>query len=163
MTQVDETDREGVKAPPLDRRVTFAIHRISAQLARITNPIFSQHDLDLDTARIVVILLERKTMPISDLIELMLLPQSTVSHQLRRLEKRGLITRQRLEADHRTVAISLTQQGRKVARVANALSEKVYGAMVGPIEGADRTVMMHQLEDMLVRLQSFEATVRNPK
>lgn len=160
MTKAKDKDTAPNKSPPLDKRATFAIHRISAQLARITNPIFSEHDLDLDTARIVVILLERKTISIAELIDLMLLPQSTVSHQLRRLEKRGLIARQRLESDQRSVAISLTQQGKKIAHVASAMSQKVYEAMEAPLSTSERSTLMRQLEDMLVRLQSLETNVR---
>lgn len=160
MTDLELKSAEALTVPVLDKRVTFAIHRISAQLARITNPIFNQYDIDLDTARIIVILLDRKTIPIGELIELMLLPQSTVSHQLRRLEKRGLITRQRLAADQRSVAVTLTPQGKKVAKAANALSVEVQKTMVDGIPEDERLELMEQLEEMLHRLKSMDTSQR---
>lgn len=156
MSDTDTEDLVELKVPPLEGRVTFAIHRISAQLARITNPIFNQLDIDLDTARIIVILLDRKMIPISELIELMLLPQSTISHQLRRLENRGLITRQRLAADQRSVAVALTPLGKKVAKEANAMSKKVQKTMVKGMDEDECHDLMDQLEDMLERLRSVD-------
>lgn len=160
MTDLELKLAEDLTVPPLDKRVTFAIHRISAQLARITNPVFNQYDIDLDTARIIVILLDRKTIPIGELIDLMLLPQSTVSHQLRRLEKRGLITRQRLAADQRSVAVTLTPQGKRVAKAANALSEDVQKTMVDGMAEEERVELMEQLEDMLQRLKRMVPSQR---
>ena len=50
----------------------------------------------------------------------MVLPQSTISHQLQRLEKRKLLGRRRAQDDNRSVAVSLTQQGPEVARQCNS-------------------------------------------
>lgn len=143
-------------APPLEGRVTFALHQIMAQLARITNPVFSEYDLDLDTARIIVLLLGRKTMLVSELIDLTVLPQSTVSHQLRRLEKRGLLSRQRLASDKRSVALMLTPQGKKVAKVANGLSEDVYAAMTANLTQDERRDLMATLSDIFQQLKAFD-------
>lgn len=148
---------KGVAKPPSsDKRISFVIHRISGQLGRINNPIFSQHDLDLDTSRILVILLDKKMVRIGELIELMLKPQSTISHQLRRLESRGLVKRERMASDQRLIAVTLTKEGKKIAKEANKMSLKVYEAMVGDLDTEKYDLVQHELNAMLMRLKALE-------
>jgi len=117
--------------PPLGERVTFLIHRINARLAQAANPVFRRHDLDLYSSRILVALLERAEMTVGELVELMVLPQSTISHQLRRLESAGLIRRRRRANDNRSVSVTLTPHGAAVSAECNELSRAIYSVMVG--------------------------------
>jgi DNA-binding MarR family transcriptional regulator len=109
-------------APPMNRRLTFQVHRVNAKIAQVANPLFRIQQLDLLSSRILVLLLERGEMRVGELVEEMVLPQSTISHQLQRLEKRKLLRRRRVKDDNRAVAVSLTRKGLEVARQCNQLS-----------------------------------------
>src|SRR6478735_8327365 len=104
---------------PASRRLTLQVHRLSARIAKVANPLFRVHDLDQVSSRILVLLLERGEMRVGELVDYMVLPQSTISHQLQRLEKRKLLRRRRARDDNRSVAVSLTQRGLEVARQCN--------------------------------------------
>lgn len=119
------------KTPPfperrkLEDRVSFLTHRINARLVQICNPVIAPYNLDLYSSRIIVALAEMEAMKVGELVDLMALPQSTMSHQLKRLEKDGYVLRTRSDTDNRTVVITLTEKGKSVAETCNRLSDLV--------------------------------------
>lgn len=138
--------------PPLIDRVTFIIHRINARLAQAANPVFRRHHLDLYSSRILVALHERGELTVGELVELMVLPQSTISHQLRRLESSGLIRRRRKASDNRSVSVTLSLKGKPVARECNELSRAIYGAMVATLSPAELTALRGLLRRIYANL-----------
>ena len=109
----------------LEDRVSFLTHRINAQLQQVCNPLIADHKLDLYSSRIIVAIAEKGPMKVGELVDLMALPQSTMSHQLKRLERDDYVTRTRSDADNRTVVITLTQKGTNVAEICNRLSDVI--------------------------------------
>jgi len=110
---------------PLENRVSFLTHRINARLQQLSNPILAPLQLDLYSSRIIVALAERGPMKVGQLVDLMALPQSTMSHQLKRMEKDGYVQRTRSDLDNRTVVITLTDKGATVSETCNKWSDQV--------------------------------------
>lgn len=108
---------------PLEDRVSFLTHRINAHLQQVCNPLIAPLQLDLYSSRIIVAIAEKGPMKVGELVELMALPQSTMSHQLKRLERDDYVLRTRSDTDNRTVVITLTQKGQDVAEINNQLSD----------------------------------------
>lgn len=133
---------------PLLERVSFLVHRVNAQMLRICNPHFQKWGVDLVTSRMMVALLENHAMTAGEIVQLMALPQSTISHQLKRLEKLGYITRESGEADSRIVIARLTDAGREVAREANALSREIIAQMLQSISDKDAQTIGGGLKEM---------------
>jgi MarR family transcriptional regulator, organic hydroperoxide resistance regulator len=144
-------------SPPTHTRVTFLIHQVNAKIAQVANPLFRIHALDLVSSRIVVLLLEHHEMRVGELVETMVLPQSTISHQVLKLEKRGLVRRRRAADDNRAVAVSLTPKGEAVARECNQLSLAVYRHIVDGLSDAEADVLRALLGKMFAALGSFAA------
>ena len=111
--------------PPLEDRVTFMTHRINARLQQVSSPVISQFGLDLYSSRVLFALQQNGPMKVGRLVDLMVLPQSTISHQLKRMEKDGLVHRTRSETDNRNVLISVTEAGAKATEVCTCLSNIV--------------------------------------
>lgn len=130
--------------PPLSSRATFLVHRINAQILQICNPVLAAYDLDLYSSRILVALAEFGPMKVGGLVELMALPQSTISHQIKRLEKLGYLSRARSAHDNRAVEVSLTLRGAELAALCDDLSAAVYGPV--------RAAMAPEELETLVRL-----------
>lgn len=139
---------EPVAVTPLLERVSFLVHRVNAQMLRICNPHFQKWGVDLVTSRMMVALLENGSLTAGEIVQLMALPQSTISHQLKRLEKLGYITRESGEADSRIVIARLTSEGRKIAREANALSREVVAQMLHEISDRDAENIRSSLKQM---------------
>ena len=69
-------------------------------------------------SRILIILYERKVITQKDLTELLGIKPGSASEILTKLERAALITRIHSENDHRTMEISLTAEGEKLAKEA---------------------------------------------
>jgi len=159
-TEAADTPRDvssGPDAPPVEERVSFLIHKVNARLAQIVNREFRAVDLDLFSSRILVFLLERREMRVGELVEAMVLPQSTISHQLQRLEKKKLIRRRRTKEDNRSVAVVLTAHGEQVALQCNRLSLDVYRALTAQFSDAELSSLRTQLRRMFEALGTFGA------
>ena len=142
-------------SPPARTRVTFLIHRVNAKIAQVANPLFRIHALDLVSSRIIVLLLEQREMRVGEIVEHMVLPQSTISHQVLKLEKRKLLRRRRAADDNRSVAVSLTRKGVAVAHECNALSLAVYRHIIEGLSGAEADTLRALLGKLFAALGTF--------
>lgn len=141
--------------PPINERISFLMHRVDAQLDAVCNPHFRHLDVVLHNSRMLVLLLEMGQTRVADLVERMVLPQSTISHQLRELEKRELITRGTDESDNRATLVKLTPKGKRIAQQCNELSSEVYGAMVEGLSATDIERLRDQLRGIFNRLEQL--------
>lgn len=87
-------------------------------------------------------------MAAGDIVRVMALPQSTVSHQLKRLDKLGYLTRTPDPLDSRIVVATLTLEGRTVARQSNALSREITSVLTDTLAGLDAQVFRATLKRM---------------
>jgi MarR family transcriptional regulator, organic hydroperoxide resistance regulator len=132
--------------PPLEERPTFLIHRVNAKIAQVCNPVFAKFDLDIYSSRIIVAVAQHGSMKVGSLVDLMALPQSTISHQLKRLEKVGYIRRRRADEDNRSVNITLTASGARVATICNRLSRMVYTPLAEALTSEESAMLAQLLE-----------------
>jgi DNA-binding MarR family transcriptional regulator len=156
----DSTAAPAAASPPevaLADRLTFLFHVASARVATIGNRHFREHDLNHFSARILVLLLEKKELRTGELGELMVLPQSTISSQLQGLHKKRLIRRRRSRQDNRTVLVTLTPAGLELARDCNELSLRVHDAMLRDIPAREQAVAFGFLRKINDRLLALEA------
>jgi DNA-binding MarR family transcriptional regulator len=152
-------DNQQATLPMLVDRVSFMIHRIGEHMARICNPWFQEWGLDLVTSRMMVALLERETMTAGEIVKIMALPQSTISHQLKRLEGLGYLTRTVGADDSRIVVARLTERGLDVAQRSNQLSRTVVTQLVSAIGEDDLDRVRAALKRADVALEAmFDAT-----
>lgn len=140
--------------PLLLDRISFLVHRINAHLLRTTNPLLKRWGVDLTESRLLVALLENGPMPAGEIVRIMALPQSTISHQVKRLEKAGYVTRNPGDNDSRIVIADLTDKGRVVANEANAHSRDVTDQVLAAI-GAN------EVELVRAALKRIDAALAN--
>lgn len=87
-------------------------------------------------------------MKVGQLVDLMALPQSTMSHQLKRMEKDGYVQRTRSDSDNRTVVITLSPKGEAVSETCNRWSDQVMSSISDDLSDAE----IEQLSDLLQRV-----------
>ena len=143
-------------APEMAQRVSFLVHRVSARIAVIGNRHFRAHDLNHFSARILVLLFEKEELRTGELVDLMVLPQSTISSQLQGLHKKRLIRRRRSRQDNRSVIVTLTDAGRELACDCNELSLRVHAATLRDISVGDREIAFAFLRTIDQRLAELE-------
>jgi hypothetical protein len=91
-------------------------------------------------------------MRVGELVDAMALPQSTMSHQLKRLQTRRLIRRRRSRRDNRSVAVMLTPAGEEIARACEHYSVAVQRRVIESFstEQIDQlTKLLNSLFDVL--------------
>lgn len=137
---------------PFDGRLTFLVYRVTAKLTLVANRLFRQHGLDIYSSRILLLLLEHGESAIGELIQAMALPQSTISHQLSRLEKQGLIARRRATDDSRVVRVTLTPAGTLAAGACQEFSRSVNRAMSHDLDPVERLVLPAALRKLVATL-----------
>ena len=143
--------------PAVDQRPTFIVHRLNAELARICNPMFRRLGVDLITSRILVVLLEQQQAYIGDIVDIMALPQSTVSHQLKRLEAANLVKREADKADNRAIVVTLTRKGREVAMQCDHISAAIYEELFSDTADAQIEQLVKRLSELEGKLKSINA------
>lgn len=145
--------------PPLMDRISFLTHRLNALMARACNPYFQVWGVDLVMSRMMVVMLEHGPLPAGEIVRIMALPQSTISHQIKRLEKLGYVERKQGKQDSRVRVASLTEKGREVAQKANHLSQQVVGVLMDSIGESDIEIVRAALKRADRALQGFKLTV----
>jgi DNA-binding MarR family transcriptional regulator len=149
-------------APLLEQRFSFLFHRMAARVASIGNQHFKKHKLNHYSARILVLLLEHRELRNGELVELMLLPQSTISTQLLALNKRRLISRRRSRQDNRSVIVSLTPAGQVVAQDCDMLSARVQDELAQLFDAGSLPEIYALLQRMEQRLAEMEQDSLHP-
>ncbi|MCB1388691.1 MAG: MarR family transcriptional regulator [Rhodobacteraceae bacterium] len=143
--------------PLLENRVTFLTHRINARLQQVSLPVISPYSMDLYSSRILFALDQNGPMKVGQLVELMALPQSTISHQLKRMEKSGLIRRTRSDHDNRSVEVSQTEEGIQATRVCTALSDAIAERLSAALTPAEMQSLIEGLNRVFQALGDMPA------
>lgn len=147
----------GTEAPPLANRLSFLVHEISARIASWGNRHFRDHGLNHFSARILILLLENGDLRTGELVDRMVLPQSTISTQLIALQKKHLIKRRRSRQDNRSVIVSLTAAGLELAKACNELSLRTQSALLSDISAQETEAALRFLRKMASRLIELES------
>ena len=120
----DEADAEDPLR--LDRQVCFAVSVAARSVVALYRPILEPMGLTHPQYLVMLALWERSPRSVKDLSGALALDPGTLSPLLKRLEAAGLVTRRRDPADERNLAVTLTDEGRRL----RAEAEKVPPAVV---------------------------------
>ena len=125
-------------------RTTLPLHRI-----------LKQKGIRESEWRVLATLFDAEAgMGVSELARHVLVPQSTLSRRLDRMEGRGLVERNARAGDRRSTAVTLSARGRETARALMALAlerERIDAAGLG-------TADLETLKGLLARLLSGSET-----
>jgi len=165
MTKLDDPSQPpGLELGPLRENLPFLTRALRAYI-RVENAGFFA-DFDTEQGEIVVISVIGLNPGISqnDVAATLVLKKSAVTKVIRGLEDRGLVHREKVKADKRFNALSLTPTGQeKYARI-NARMTEQHTALLEPFNAAERAelfTLLNRLHQHLVardQLRSGSAT-----
>jgi DNA-binding MarR family transcriptional regulator len=104
--------------------------------------------LSIQEARALIVLAQHRTMRVSALADVTCIEASALSHMLRGLSRRGLLTRNRAKQDNRSVDVALTVTGSHLAQVCVALSRKHEATLLRRFSEKDRSALRAMLRRM---------------
>jgi len=113
------------------------------------NDLFSQEPVagDLTKQQFTVLAAVEQNEGVSqtDLVAVTGIDRSTLAEMIRRMIEKGLVMRERTEADQRANAVRLGPSGRKALRGARAASDKVERALLASLPAGDRAKFSRML------------------
>ncbi len=131
-------------APP---EVMDSLVQVSFTVMAFLNQAASAHDLSLTQLRTLAILRDRQP-KMAELAAYLGLDRSSVSGLIDRAVGRGLVRRLASSDDGRAVRVSLTADGRRLARVLTA----EFGALIAPLTEHLSPTEQKRLSSLLMRL-----------
>lgn len=96
----------------LDRQVCFPLYAATNLLQRLYRPLLRPLGLTYSQYLVMLMLWERSPVTVGEVGLCLHLETGTLTPLLKRMEREGLITRQRDAADERRVLVALTAKGR---------------------------------------------------
>jgi len=105
----------------LDQQVCFPLYAASNLLIRRYRPLLEPLGLTYPQYLVMLVLWEASPLSVGEIGARLLLDSGTLTPLLKRLEKAGLVSRQRVADDERRVSITLTGEGRALREQAAAI------------------------------------------
>jgi len=109
----------------LDNQLCFALYSSSRGITRLYRPLLSEFGMTYPQYLAMLVLWEKEPLTVKELGERLFLDSGTLTPLLKRMEKQGLLTRERSQGDERQVLISLTDKGRKLKDKALAIPLRI--------------------------------------
>ena len=96
----------------LDNQVCFRLYSASRLIIQAYTPMLNQLGITYPQYLVLMVLWEKDCQPVNDIAHRLLLETNTVTPLLQRMEKLGIVQRQRGKADKRQQFVSLTAKGK---------------------------------------------------
>jgi len=109
----------------LDNQLCFALYSSSRGITRLYRPLLLEFGITYPQYLAMLVLWEKEPLTVKELGERLFLDSGTLTPLLKRMEKQGLLTRERSQGDERQVLISLTDEGRNLKDKALAIPLKI--------------------------------------
>ena len=104
---------------------------------------------------VLMVLWEKDALPVNDIAHRLLLETNTVTPMIQRMEKQGIVTRQRGKEDKRQQIVSLTEKGRALEEQAYRIIPKGMGERLAvcPLSMNDFQKLSSELDDIIGALK----------
>jgi DNA-binding MarR family transcriptional regulator len=141
----------------LEHQLCVALYNATRAITGCYRPLLDDVGLTYSQYVVMLVLWEHGTMVMRELGTMLHLDSATLSPMLKRLERAGLLTRQRDADDERMLHVTITDSGRRLRHHASAAQRAVEKAT-----GLDRSTLAalrDQLNDIATRTRAVRAVV----
>lgn len=109
----------------LDNQLCFALYSSSRGITRLYRPVLSEFGITYPQYLVMLVLWEKEPLTVKELGERLFLDSGTLTPLLKRMEKLGLLTRERSQGDERHVNIGLTNKGKEMREKALSIPLRI--------------------------------------
>ena len=139
----------------LDNQLCFRLYTASRLLTQAYHPLLSDHGLTYPQYLVLLVLWEKDAQPVNDIAKRLYLETNTVTPLLQRMEKEGIIIRNKGEKDARQMIVSLTRKGKelrkKLADVPSTVGDAVACESVTKETAPE---LFRMLDDIIMKLSN---------
>jgi DNA-binding MarR family transcriptional regulator len=133
---------------------------------QLANDLFARElgasDLTKQQFTVLVAVEQNEGVSQTDLVGVTGIDRSTLAEMIRRMLERGLLARQRTEADQRANAVHLGANGRKALRSARTASEKAEKHLLSGLPASDRAKFLRMLTNLAAAAEKVSNEKRSP-
>jgi DNA-binding MarR family transcriptional regulator len=139
----------------LDNQLCFRLYTASRLLTQAYHPLLSGHGLTYPQYLVLLVLWEKDAQPVNDIARRLFLETNTVTPLLQRMEKEGILVREKGKKDARQMIVSLTRKGKelqnKLACVPFTVGDAVMCESVNPQTAPE---LFKMLDDIIATLSA---------
>ena len=140
------SENERYEALRLDKQLCFPLYACAKEIVRRYKPFLDEIDLTYTQYIVMMVLWEEREINVKELGSRLYLDSGTLTPVLKRLEQKGLITRQRDDKDERVLIVSITKEGDELKDKAVEIPIKMAGCVsLEPQDAAELYGLLHKL------------------
>ena len=140
------SENERYEALRLDNQLCFPLYACAKEIVRRYKPFLDEIDLTYTQYIVMMVLWEEREINVKELGSRLYLDSGTLTPVLKRLEQKGLITRQRDDKDERVLIVSITKEGDGLQDKAVEIPIKMAGCVsLEPQDAAELYGLLHKL------------------
>ncbi len=109
----------------LENQLCFPVYAASRLITREYQPYLDELDITYPQYLVLMILWEKDEIPVNDIAKKLILNTNTITPLLKRMEKQGLVHRERSSEDERKVIVKLTDKGNQLKERAVLIPERL--------------------------------------
>ena len=139
----------------LDNQLCFRLYTASRLLTQAYNPLLSKQGLTYPQYLVLLVLWEKDEQPVNDIAKRLLLETNTVTPLLQRMEKEGILTREKGKKDARQMIVTLTRKGKDLQKKLSCVPQTVGNAvMCDSVTTETFPELFRMLDDMIAQLKA---------
>ena len=140
------SENERYEVLRLDNQLCFPLYACAKEIVRRYKPFLDEIDLTYTQYIVMMVLWEEREINAKELGNRLYLDSGTLTPVLKRLEQKGLITRQRDDKDERVLIVSITKEGDELKDKAVEIPVKMAGCVsLEPQDAAELYRLLHKL------------------
>lgn len=142
----------GYEQLKLENQLCFPVYAASRLITREYQPLLDNLGITYPQYLVLMVLWEEDGVPVNDIAKKLILNTNTITPLLKRMEKQGMIKRERSGNDERKVIIHLTEEGEKLQDKARKVPEQLTKKLLdGPL-GLNELVKLKENLDSIIEM-----------
>lgn len=131
----------------IENQICFPLYACSREIIKQYKPFLDEIDLTYTQYIAMMVLWDKKTMNVKSMGDILYLDSGTLTPVLKKLESKGLVTRQRSTEDERNLVVSITNAGEALKEKAVAVPAAI--AKCSNLEPEEAAMLYRILYKML--------------
>ncbi|WP_033149253.1 MarR family winged helix-turn-helix transcriptional regulator [Prevotella sp. P6B1] len=142
----------------LDNQICFRLYTAARLITQAYTPMLNELGITYPQYLVLMVLWEQDGQPVNDIAHRLLLETNTVTPLLQRMEKLGIVVRQRGKEDKRQQIVSLTEKGKAMEEQAYSIIPAGMGEELKtcPFKMEDYVHFASELDTIIDTLRSKE-------
>jgi DNA-binding MarR family transcriptional regulator len=138
--------KSAVNILKLENQICFPLYACARGIIKKYTPLLAEIGLTYTQYITMMVLWDRKEIAVKDLCEVLYLDSGTLTPLLKKLEKSGLVTRERSAEDERSLIVTITEKGCALRKKAMIIPAKMADCVdLNPEEARELYALLYKL------------------